>query len=108
MSKNYRISIIGTGNVAWHLSTHLEYAGHTIEEVYGRNLNAAKNICSRLYYAKPVSSLDLTKSKARVFFIMVKDDAIEDVAAHLMLPDNAILAHTSGTKPLSLLTHAHS
>lgn len=36
--------LIGTGNVAWHLGSVLENAGHLLVHVYDRKLGHAKNL----------------------------------------------------------------
>lgn len=108
MSKSFRISLIGTGNVAWHLGAQLEYGGHRIEEVYGRDIKKAKNLCTRLYEAKAVDHLDFRNSKAEIVLIMVKDDAIEEIATSLLINEKTIIAHTSGTKSLYLLNYPHA
>lgn len=100
---SYKISIIGSGNVALHLSQALENAGHSIQEVYSRDLAHAKNLASKLYDAFATNDLDFTQSQAKVFFVAVSDDAIEEVLTDLRIPDDAIIAHTSGTKPIEVL-----
>ena len=93
-----KISIIGTGNVGWHLAFELEEAGHTLVEVYSRDLQKAKNIASKLYDAKATDSLNFSRSKAEVFIIAVPDDVIASIASQIILPSNAVIAHTSGTR----------
>lgn len=94
------ISIVGAGNVAWHLTKALEDAGHHIHEVYSRNEKNAEALVKKLYSTNATSSLDFSKSKASLFIIAVSDDAIEELAADLLLPDNATVVHTSGSAPL--------
>jgi predicted short-subunit dehydrogenase-like oxidoreductase (DUF2520 family) len=102
----YRISFIGTGNVAWHLSRVLEDAGHSIDEVYGRDAQALKQICGRLYTAEPKYDLDFSESKADVIFLTVSDSAIEELAKELVLPEDTLLVHTSGAVPMHVLDYA--
>jgi predicted short-subunit dehydrogenase-like oxidoreductase (DUF2520 family) len=102
MAKAYKITIIGSGNVAWHLAPALEEAGHSIQEVYSRDLAHAKKLVSKLYDAFPTDDLDFTESESQLFFIAVSDDSIEEVLEDLRIPDNAVIAHTSGTKSLKV------
>lgn len=95
--------MIGSGNLASHLAPALENAGHFVSEVYSRNPTSAKSLCSMLYNATSVSSLDFSHSKSAIFIIAVNDDAIEEVAAQIALPPNGTLIHTSGTKSISIL-----
>jgi predicted short-subunit dehydrogenase-like oxidoreductase (DUF2520 family) len=99
---SYKISIIGSGKVAWHLSRALEDAGHSIQEVYSRNFVNAKKLASNLYDAFPTDDLDFSESDAQIFFVVVSDDAIEEVLGNLRIPDDAVIAHTSGTKSIDV------
>ncbi len=97
------ITFIGAGNVAWHLSQALEDAGHTLVEVYSRNLSHARELAKHLYDAQAVNSLDFSQSQAEVFIIAVPDDAVFDIAEDTIFPEKATVFHTSGTLPLATL-----
>lgn len=97
------ISFIGAGNVAWHLAPALENAGHVVKEVYSKSGQSAKKLVGKLYDADLVDSLDFSESDSQLFIIAIPDDSIEQVAAQLTLPDQSILVHTSGAKPLGIL-----
>lgn len=102
----YKLAIIGTGNVAYHLSAALESAGHVVTEVYGRNLAAAGQLASRLYGTEACDSLDFTESAARIYVLAVSDAAIPDIAEAILLPERSTLLHTSGTLPLDILAYS--
>jgi predicted short-subunit dehydrogenase-like oxidoreductase (DUF2520 family) len=102
----FNIAILGSGNVAWHLSAALENAGHEITEVYSRNLQHATRITDRLYATEATDDLDFAESKARLFIIAVSDHAIAEVADAVILPENSILVHTSGSMPLEILEYS--
>jgi len=102
----FDIAILGSGNVAWHLSAALENAGHEITEVYSRNLDHARRITGRLYATEATDHLDFAESKARIFIIAVSDQAISEVADAVILPENSILLHTSGSMPLEILEYS--
>lgn len=106
MGKSFNISIIGSGNVAWHLAQTLEKQGHTIREIYSRQLENAEALTDNLYCANAQDHLDFTHSESRFFLIAVSDTAIESLARQIKLPPKAILAHTSGSQPLSALDEA--
>jgi predicted short-subunit dehydrogenase-like oxidoreductase (DUF2520 family) len=95
-----KISVIGAGNVAWHLSIAFENHHHQVCEVFSRQLSKAKALTGMLYQAKATDELDFSESEAELFILAVADDAIAEVCTKLVLPENAILAHTSGTKSL--------
>lgn len=102
----FRISFLGSGKVAWHLAQALENAGHYLEEVWSRNSAHAEELVDHLYAARVHTSLDFSDSKARIFILSVSDAAVEEVARQLILPQEAILVHTSGTLPMELLKTA--
>lgn len=96
-----RIFIIGTGNVATHLSAAILKAGHDIEGVCGRNFSHTKELAQRLN-VKPFCSISSIPADADVYLISVSDDSIADVAAEM--PDvEGIVAHTAGSVPISAL-----
>lgn len=103
-----KITIIGAGNVAWHLAKALERAKVVVHEIYARDIRQATALTDVLYAAVAVNSLDFSRSKSEVFFLCVSDDALESLASQLLLPDGAILVHTSGARPLSVLNGATS
>jgi len=97
------ISIIGSGNLAQHLSRNFENCGLRIVELYGRNLQKAKAITSKLYDARVTSDLDFSDSEASLFFLCVSDKAIADIADELVLPKGSVLVHCSGATPLEAI-----
>ncbi|NME69099.1 Rossmann-like and DUF2520 domain-containing protein [Flammeovirga aprica] len=100
-----RVTLIGSGRVATHLGTALEDKGVVIEEVYSRNKKHAKKLAKKFYDASPTDELDFTNSIAEIFIIAVADNAIQDVADNIKLPNHkAILVHTSGGTPLEVLS----
>lgn len=99
------IALIGAGNVAWHLGHALESAGFSIRSVYSRTFQRATDLAETFYAAQPTDRLDFRESQAEVFFLTVPDDAIADVCAQLLLPDDALVVHTSGSVPLALLAN---
>ena len=102
------IDIIGAGNLATNLAPNLERNGLVVNTVYSRDLNDAKKITNRLYQASAIDHLDFSSSRSCVFILAVSDSAIEEIARELILPDNAIVAHTSGSIPLSVLGYTAS
>jgi predicted short-subunit dehydrogenase-like oxidoreductase (DUF2520 family) len=106
--KSTTVSFIGAGNVAWHLAPALDNTEYAVREVYNRNTAGAAAIVDKLYEAEVKSSLDFSDSASRIFIMAVSDDAIPDVLEDLKLPEGAILVHTSGSQPLSVLNQAET
>lgn len=97
-----KITIIGAGNVAWHLAQALQKAGHTIVQVYSRTLSHAEDLASKVN-AIPVSEFSAVHADTDMLIFSVKDDAlpacIDALAGH-----DLFAVHTSGTVPLRLLS----
>ncbi len=100
------VSFIGSGNLAWHLAPALDNTDYQVREVYSQNERNAETLVDRLYHASVQPTLDFSDSTSRVFVIAVTDDAIEDIVGDVVLPDDAILLHTSGSQPLNVLANA--
>ena len=88
---NLKITIIGRGNVGTHLHKAFTEAGVDCCLTDSRSFNA-----------------EFGEMHSALYIICVKDDVIGEVAANLKakLGDearNAIVVHTAGTKPMSLL-----
>ena len=106
MYKQPFISFIGSGNLAWHLAPALDNTGYSVREVYSREPKNAKALVGKLYEGEVKKDLDFSTSKSSIFIIAVSDDVIESVVQEIVLPENAVLVHTSGSQPLSLLDYA--
>jgi len=103
---SYKIVIIGSGKVAGQLGPALEKSGHSVVSVYSRSRGKAESLCRHLRAAEAVHDLDFTSTIAKIFLIAVSDDAIHKVAAQLKLPERSIVLHTSGAKPIEVLSSA--
>lgn len=100
------ISFIGSGNLAWHLAPALDNVGFVVKEVYSRNVRHAEALTGRLYQAEVKASLDFSTSPSSIFIVAVNDESISEIAREIILPDDAVLAHTSGSVPLTDLQFA--
>lgn len=102
----FKIAILGSGNVAWHLAPALEDAGHQVTEIYSRDLFSAQKITERVYSAEPKDDLDFSESEAEFFILAVSDQAIPELADEIILPEGSILVHTSGAMSLDVLGYS--
>ncbi|MGJ3234140.1 Rossmann-like and DUF2520 domain-containing protein [Marivirga sp.] len=102
----YHISFIGAGNVAWHLAPALENVGHFVKEVYTPNGKSAKKLVGNLYDAVVKSDLDFSDSPSQIFILAVPDDAIKSIAEEIILPEQSLMVHTSGSKGLDVLEYS--
>lgn len=108
MSFEPSISFIGSGNLAWHLAPALDNHGYSVREVFSQTPSHAEALTDRLYNAVVKDSLDFSTSSSRIFFIAVSDSAIESIAQEIILPDGALLIHTSGSISIEALNFAAS
>lgn len=98
-----KITIIGTGRVAKSLAS-IFYQKGTLNEIYGRKLDRAKQIILGYNNISMTTSLDFKNSQSDIFIICVSDSSISKVAQQLSLPTQATLLHTSGTVDLSVFS----
>lgn len=100
-SRMIKISFIGAGNVAWHLSQALENAGNSVQEVFSRDPEKARDVVSYLYNARVQEHLDFSESTSTVFFVCVPESAYAQVLPELLLPKYATLILVAGTVSLT-------
>ncbi|MBS1657386.1 MAG: DUF2520 domain-containing protein [Chitinophagales bacterium] len=98
---NYKIAILGAGNVGYQLTWHLNNNGHRIVQVYSRHLPAAKWV-GNLMDIPFTSDINQLATDADLYFIAVNDDSVPEVARQLRLGDK-VVAHTSGAVPMNIL-----
>ena len=98
------ISIIGSGNVAWHLAESFTLAGIEVLEVCGRNADDAPafEAFGEINFITDISDLN---PFADLYFVCVSDDAIESVLETFpfSLNNDQILVHTSGARKSTIL-----
>jgi predicted short-subunit dehydrogenase-like oxidoreductase (DUF2520 family) len=96
----WRITLVGAGNVAWHLGKALTQKGHTVSRVLDRTASSSKKLAEALnaeYYGVPEDGIAETDA----CLICISDDAIASVIGRLK-PGNCLLMHTAGSVPLDV------
>lgn len=96
-----RITIIGSGNVATHLSAAFRNAGHRIVQVYSRNMDNAALLAYHVK-AEPIDDLAQIDPETDIFIISIKDDAI-GLAAEQLAVHQKLMVHTSGATDMYAL-----
>ncbi|MEX2590109.1 MAG: Rossmann-like and DUF2520 domain-containing protein [Chitinophagales bacterium] len=94
------VSFIGSGRVATQMALAFQNAGISILQIYSRKKENADKLCKLLKEGESTDNLSQFRDDSTLTIIAVSDDAIEQVAGKLNLK-NTVLAHTSGTIPLS-------
>lgn len=105
-----RVSIIGSGNVAWSLSKALDdLDGVSVTQVYAPHIERARQLTSRLSDAEAIDSLDMLVPDADIYLFAIRDEALGDVIESIPVHrSDAIYAHTSGTFPIFKNLEAHA
>ena len=101
-----RVSFIGSGNVANHLSKELYRNGHEILSIYSRNDTTGKSLALNTEAKFVNHPKDLDK-KSDVLILAVPDDQIQRVAkmlAKVFQRTETIICHTSGTTDLEQIS----
>lgn len=96
-----RISLIGAGNLATRLGIALKASGQEIVQVFSRTEASAVRL-AELLTAEAVVKPDLLRSDVDLMLCALKDDALADVLARVNVGP-AVLAHTAGSLPMSVL-----
>jgi pyrroline-5-carboxylate reductase len=93
-----RVTLIGSGNVATVLGKKIMHSGHTIVQVYNRNIDHAKPLAAELS-ADAVSEID---DNADIYIVAVADDALQHISSWLK-PLNGFVVHTAGSVSIDVL-----
>ncbi len=94
-----KVTLIGAGNVGYHLGQRLYNKKIKVQQIYSRKLSNAAELAKAIK-AKTTNDLSKIDSSAEVYIIAVKDDAIAEVAAQLSKNkqlSKKIIVHTSGS-----------
>jgi len=105
VNKTMKITLIGAGNVGYHLGKRLYKKGFSIPQVYSRTLKNAKHLAKQIK-AEPIDDLQQIDSSSDLYLLAIKDDALATVAAQLATHTSLrkkIIAHTSGAVPSTVL-----
>src|ERR1700712_909923 len=99
-----QIVIIGSGNVATVLGRVIKKAGHSILQVFGRNMEKVKFLADELK-AEPISDYKKLNLEADIYLMALSDAAIPEAAKILHL-QKGVLLHTAGSVSKNVLENA--
>ncbi len=100
-----KISILGSGNVAWHIARKLYSEGVAIDCVFSRNAQTGKEMASAVDATYTGSSEEIP-STSDAYLFMMSDTANEEFARFLSFGDDKILIHTSGSLSADIFADA--
>lgn len=99
------MTMIGSGNVAWHFSRMFKSVGIEVLEVYSRNQEKAKEMSIELN-TRHLERLENISEESDLIVLAINDDSIEDVA--LSIKSDALVVHTSGTASIEKLQNVRT
>src|SRR5215211_5122425 len=98
------IVIIGTGNTASVLGRKLKTAGHTIVQIFGRNVQEASELAYELD-TESTNYWSVVYRAADIYLLAVSDIAIAEIVEKLQLPEKTIV-HTAASVSKEVLQGA--
>lgn len=99
------ITIVGTGNVAFHLSEiFLEREGINLMEICGRKNNLPSYFNDKINYSNNLSKLE----KSDFYLICIDDDQIENISKTIIIDKHSIILHCSGSTSINVLSNNFS
>jgi len=102
MTKNFKIVLLGSGNVGFHLSQLFINKGFAIHEIY--NCRAKSGIeLSKNANSKFIDDISKIDKNADLYIIALTDSQIEEVSAKLKI-NSGVVVHTSGSTNISVLS----
>ena len=100
MIKN--IVIIGAGNLATQLALTLHEKNIKVRQIYSRTEESARELAKKVD-ADFTTDLSGIQSDADLYFIAVKDSAIQQVLENLRLNEESLIVHTAGSIPMQII-----
>ncbi|MGB0915411.1 MAG: DUF2520 domain-containing protein, partial [Crocinitomicaceae bacterium] len=94
-----KISIVGSGNVAWHLAKQFVGAQIEVSHITGRNKDTCIDICNETDATYVASVSDLPQDQ--LVIICTPDDSIASICTEI--DESCPVAYTSGSVDLSSL-----
>ncbi len=102
-----KIVVIGSGNLAWHIVSHLSFFKRFDILVYGRNTSVHLKQIKKEFKVSTTSAWNDIPNDADVYFICTGDKAITEAALKLKkIKAEGLVLHTSGTADITSISKA--
>lgn len=103
-NKKIKVTIIGSGNIAWHIVSHLSFFKRFDITVYNRTSTARLKQLQKEFKIKITSDWKSIHENNDVIFICTGDNAIKAIISKIKkLKIKALVLHTSGTTDIKEL-----
>lgn len=105
MNKTLHIVVIGAGNLAQHIASSFQSKqGVELLQVFNHRKTKAATLFAKKYQKEIITDYKKLSTKADVYMVCVKDDAIAEVVKNLVpLKLKGLVVHTSGSMELAVL-----
>ena len=105
--RKIKILVIGSGNLAWHIVSHLSFFKRFEITAYNRTLTPHLKQLQKEFKVAIVTDWKKIDKASEMFFICTPDSAISSIASKIKkLKTNGVILHTSGTVPLKEISGA--
>jgi predicted short-subunit dehydrogenase-like oxidoreductase (DUF2520 family) len=107
--KNIKIKVlvIGSGNIGWHIVSHLSFFKRFDITVFNRTLTPNLKQLQKEFKVSIVTDWKKVNKETELFFICTSDSAIKPMASKIKkLKSKGFVIHTSGTAPLKAISTA--
>jgi len=102
--KKIKVLIIGSGNIAWHIVSHLSFFKRFEITVINRTNSLRLIQLQKEFKVKTITDWKKVNESSDVFFICTGDNSIKQICTKISkLKTKGLVLHTSGTTPLSEL-----
>ncbi len=96
-----KLTFLGSGNVATHLSRALHATGHDIVQIFSRTDTHASQLAT-IVGAEPITSVADIDTSADCYIYCLRDEVLQDFIRLMPPLPNAVHLHTAGSMPLDI------
>ncbi|MDD5508622.1 MAG: DUF2520 domain-containing protein [Bacteroidales bacterium] len=99
------VVLIGAGNIATHLASHLMNSKLKLDQIWSRTESSARTLGEKVQ-TPFTTSLDSIHPDADLYILALPDHALPQILAGLHLPRDRFIVHTAGGSPMGILSTA--
>ena len=103
MTNKYKIVLLGSGNVAYHLAEMLKRSDINIYQVYNINKKSGEKLAKK-HNSSFTNNINEIVTDADLYIIAIKDNFIKNIIDKLRI-NKGIVIHTSGTTDINVFSN---